>query len=474
MTVGVRRGLAGVAVIAIGAVVGACLAAPRRPAPPRNLVLVSLDTMAPRRTGVYGGARDNTPMLAELAARGVRFTNAFSTASWTAPAHVSMLTGCYPSTIHPGGPRAGALYQLAPRLLAEYFAAAGYQTAAFTGGGWVAKSLGVDRGFQTYEEGVWSYVRMPGPVQWIKDHGRERPFFFFYHTYIAHVPYRDERYARDFDPGGLKGIWGKDDWDDARKTWRLPEEVCCKGMEPTPAEREFLLARYDGDIALADEAVRDIWNALGEIGMQDQTAIIVTSDHGEEFWEHTGSAARHGHTLYDELLRIPLIWVEPGLAPRVADEMVSLIDLVPTILARFGMAALHRVDGRDLSSILDDRWRLAHVRPLFSEAIYTDAGEGPLRWRVTTPRGVLIETPEPLIQRGRYKVRPGPVRELFLPDDPGQSANRAGAALRVEDDLAAEIGRYRRRVDVVQGPMQKWSALSPELVKQLRALGYVQ
>src|SRR6185369_5905444 len=212
----------------------------------------------------------------------------------TAPAHASMLTGSYPSTIQPGGPRAGALYQLAPRLLAEYFADAGYQTAAFTGGGWVAKALGVDRGFQTYEEGVWSYVRMPGPVQWLRDHGRERPFFFFYHTYIAHVPYRDERYAKALEPGRLKGIWGTEDWDDSKKTWRLPLAVCCQHMDVTPDEREYLLARYDGDIAVADEAVRDIWKALGEIGMQDQTTIIVTSDHGEEFWEHTDSGARHG------------------------------------------------------------------------------------------------------------------------------------------------------------------------------------
>lgn len=441
----------------------------------RNLVLISLDTVAPRRTGVYGGRRDNTPMLATLAARGARFTNAFSTASWTSPAHASMLTGCYPSTIHPGGPRASALYQLAPRLLAEYFADAGYQTAAFTGGGWVAKALGVDRGFGTYEEGVFSYVRMPGPVQWLKDHGREKPFFFFYHTYIAHVPYRDERYARDLDPGRLKMIWTTDDFDTGLKTWRLPLDVCCRGMEATPSEKEFLLARYDGDIALADEAVRDIWKALGEIGMQDETTVIVTSDHGEEFWEHTNSAARHGHSLYDEVVRIPLIWSEPGMTARVADEPVSLIDLVPTILARFALKPSHQMDGVDLSPILDgaSTWKAA-ARPLFMEQIYTDEAEGPLRWRITTPQGVLIETPEPTIQRGKYPVSLSAPEELYLPKDATQVENRADVDRALANDLRAELGRHRRVSDLLQGPLQPWSAIKPDLVKQLRALGYVQ
>ncbi len=471
-----RRWVVPAAVTAVAlAVLAFVVVLRQRHVPSRNVILISLDTVAPRRTSAYGGRRDNTPTLAALAARGTKFTNAFSTASWTAPAHASMLTGSYPSTIHPGGPRSSALYQLAPRLLAEYFADAGYQTAAFTGGGWVSKALGVDRGFQTYEEGVWSYVRMPGPVQWLKDHGREKPFFFFYHTYIAHVPYRDERYAKDLDPGRLKGIWSTDDWDDSKKTWRLPLAVCCQHMDVTPDEREYLLARYDGDIAVADEAVRDLWNALGEIGMQDQTTVVVTSDHGEEFWEHTDSAARHGHSLYDEILRIPLIWVEPGLPPRVSDEPVSLVDIVPTLLGRFHMHATHHVDGRDLSPILDDSWRDRHrARPIFAEQIYTDEAEGPLRWRVATPKGVLIETPEPAIQRGKYPVPLSAVRELYLPSDVGQTTNRADAEPALVAELAADLARHRRTSDLLQGPLQPWSAMSPKLVEQLRALGYVQ
>jgi arylsulfatase A-like enzyme len=443
--------------------------------PTRNLVLISLDTVAPRRTGVYGGPRNNTPTLAALAARGARFTNAFSTASWTAPAHASMLTGCYASTIHPGGPRSSALYQLAPRLLAEYFAEAGFQTTAFTGGGWVAKAIGADRGFQTYDEGVFSYVRMPNPVQWIKDHGRDKPFFYFYHTYIAHVPYRDERYARELDGGRLKTIWTGDDFDAEKKTWRLPLQVCCQGMDATPREKEFLLARYDGDIGLADEAVAEIWKALGEIGMQEQTTVIVTSDHGEEFWEHTNSAARHGHSLYDELVRIPLIWFEPGMKARVVDAPVSLIDLVPTILARFRMKPAHHIDGVDLSPLLDgaSRWPAAS-RPLFMEQNYTDEAEGPLRWRITTPKGVLIETPEPAIQRGKFPLPLSAPVELYLPTDARQSENRASVDHALVAELAAELARHRRTTDLLQGPLQPWSSLKPDLVKQLRALGYVE
>ncbi len=447
--------------------------APGKRERPQNLVLISIDTLAPRRTSVYGGRRDNTPTLAALAARGVRFTNAFSTASWTAPAHASMLSGLYPSTIHRSGPRANALYELVPRLLAEDFAAAGFQTAAFTGGGWVSKALRVNRGFETFEEGVHSYVPMPRPVQWLRDHGRERPFFFFYHTYVAHVPYRDERYAHAIDPGRLKGIWGVADWDHERNTSPLAQLVCCERMVPTADEREFLLARYDGDIAQADEAVREIWKALGEIGAQDSTMVVVTSDHGEEFWEHTGSGARHGHTLYDELVRIPLIWVEPGLTPRTSDVPVSLVDIVPTILARFGLTPARTLDGRDLTPILDGWWRRWPARPLFAEEICTDASEGPLRWRVTTDEGTLIETPEPAIQRGKSKVVPSAPRELFMPTDVAEADNRVESDTRLAASLAAELAAHRDRREL-QGPLQPWSAAPEDLVKQLRALGYVQ
>src|SRR5262249_29380056 len=154
---------------------------------------------------------------------------------------------------------------------------------------------------QTYEEGQYSYVRMPAPVHWLGEHRPARPFFHFYQPHVAHVPYKAERYAPKPDPGRLKGIWSPGGFDHDRKGLLLPEQVWCGGMDPTRDEREYLQARYDGDIAVADEAVRDIWNALGTIGMQEQTTIVVTSDHGEEFWEHTGSGARHGHTLYDEL-----------------------------------------------------------------------------------------------------------------------------------------------------------------------------
>jgi arylsulfatase A-like enzyme len=166
--------------------------------------------------------------------------------------------------------------------------------------------------------------------------------------------------------------------------------------------------------------------------------------------------------------------VEPGLAPRIADEMVSLIDLVPTILARFRLVPIHHVDGRDLTPVLEGWWRPWRERPLFSEAIYTDAAEGPLRWRITTRAGVLIDTPEPTIQRGKFPLRPSAVHELYLPSDAAEVENRAGADAELEGTLVAELDRHRRIADLLQGPMPPWSSLAPDLVKQLRALGYVQ
>jgi arylsulfatase A-like enzyme len=426
--------------------------------PPTNLVLISLDTLTPSRMSTYGLARETTPAISTVAAAGVRFTNAFSPSPWTLPAHAAMLTGLYPSSLAPD-PNDRRLYHGAP-LLAELFRARGYRTGAVTGGGFVSKRFGVDRGFEDFH-----WAGAPAAVKWIEAHAGT-PFFLFFHSYLAHAPYNDRRYVSDGAGERLASIYTKTPGASGIHT-----QVCCTGLEPSAAEREFLLALYDGGVARADEAVGMLWTALERLDLLDRTAVVVTSDHGEEFWDHLGRAAYHGHSLYDELLRVPLVWYEPGL-PRpgsVVDAPVSLIDIVPTVAARFGLD-LARTDGLDLRPLLSHR-RWDVERALFGEGVR----HGPTRASVRTARGKLIETLDET-QHGEGAWAPVAVlapEELYLPDDRGERRNVVANHSRLAASLRASLDAHRR-AGAASPPASTIGPLDEETRERLRVLGYTE
>jgi arylsulfatase A-like enzyme len=425
-----------------------------------NVVLISLDTLRADRTSLYGGPRPTTPTLDELATRAVRFTHAYSPSPWTLPAHAAMLTGRYPEALS-RDPDA-ALYALAP-LLSTRLREHGYATAAVTGGAFVAADFGADRGFDRFAEGD-----VADAVAWIAS-GPRVPFFLFFHTYVAHMPYRDRRFVGDADGGRLAAIY-----EGEQPVWEpLHMQVCCAGMELTESEKEFLLRLYDGGVAAADEMVGKILAALRSAGALERTIVVVTSDHGEEFWDHTGRAAYHGHTLYDELLRVPLLWYEPALAHpgSTREERVGLIDLVPTILARIGIRVPDGLDGRDLSPLLDGgSWD--PTRPLFAGSIR----HGPRRHGVIAPAGKLIVTPHPSVQHGEGRTYPVPTaseRQLYLPDDPTERRERSGEHPQLRATLMRALRTHHDAV-IPTSPPARTGPLEPATQDRLRALGYVE
>jgi arylsulfatase A-like enzyme len=194
------------------------------PPDPRNLLLISIDTLVPGRMSTYGGPRATTPHIDELAKRAVRFDNAFSTAPWTMPAHASMLTGLYPLSIS-SDKSERHFYQLAP-MLAERFQAAQYATGAVTGGGYCSAAFGLDTGFDSFVEVDKldeTADSVEAFVEWLKTH-QDRRFFFFFHTFAAHEPLLDRRYVGDADGGRLEDIYLPSD------ERRLQMMVCCTEM----------------------------------------------------------------------------------------------------------------------------------------------------------------------------------------------------------------------------------------------------
>lgn len=421
---------------------------------PRNLVLISLDTMAPAHMSLYGHERDTTPTLRQLAASGVVFSNAYATSPWTLPSHASMLSGRYPTSLSPD-PTDRRLYAGAP-LLAELFAQQGYRTAAVTGGGFVSAEHGADRGFESFRE----RAGVPAVLHWIEEHATE-PFFFFFHTYKAHTPYNDRRFARGLEAGRLAGLYGRGP---KAKRRRLHHMVVGGTPKLDQAEQEYVRSLYDGGIARADELVAEILEGLERLGLADSTAVVVTSDHGEEFWQHTKRGASHGHTLHDELLRIPMVWYEPALgrAGSVVDDPVSLIDIVPTVAARFDLDTPSGLDGEDLSPLIDNgTWQVD--RYLVAEG----ARNGKQKTAVMGKQGKLIEVENPNHNGGRPRHR------LYFPDDPEETRDRARDAPRRTEELLDALATHR--ADATDAaPAAEIPELSEQARKRLRELGYVE
>jgi arylsulfatase A-like enzyme len=421
-----------------------------------SIVLVSLDTLRADRLSCYGNTRRTSPTIDALAARGVRFTNAFSPASWTLPAHAAMLTGRYPLSLSTAQ-EDKELYRKVP-LLSTILRDAGYRTGAVTGGGLVGKVFGADAGFDHFEHGGIDQA-----IRWLERQSTAVPFFLFFHTYGIHSPYRDRRYVQDLSGGRLAQIFGEGQE-------RIFQQVCCRGLEPTQHEREFLLALYDGGIARADEMVRDLLRAVERFGVLENTIIVVTSDHGEEFWEHTGRGAHHGHTLFDELLRVPLIWAGPGVARGIVrDDLVSLVDIVPTILAQAGVGHTATVEGVDLGGALRSGGPLPD-RAVFAESVR----DGPRMLAVRTPAAKLIEPADRDRRWPNVDVRLQVGRHLYLASDPGERHDVHRERPALAEALGAHLtGRRQRLATANAEEVPLTDGLDPETEEQLRALGYL-
>ncbi len=323
-------------------------------APGANLIIISIDTLRADRLGSYGYDRDTSPTLDALAARGVRFEKVIAETSWTAPSHMTLLTGLHPAThgvTHERRLPDGVV------TLAQVLRQHGYFTYANTGGGYVSRSFDFDRGFAVFEQARKTFAvtqsRARKQLETLPPH---TPFFFFLHTYDVHCPYdTPEEYARLFRTRPLE-----DHLDLTRcGGWRQPGELF------TPGQVRFLSDQYDASIRWVDGAMAGFVDFLESRGTLADTVLVVVSDHGEEFDEH----GRVGHraTLHAESLRVPLIIVAPGLEPRVVREGVGLIDLMPTLLEILAIPDPPLMQGRSLVSLVSGGDSGGFARPLFSE-----------------------------------------------------------------------------------------------------------
>ena len=438
---------------------------PRLPLPKgatgRSVLLISLDTLRGDRVGARRDGRPLTPSLDALAQRGALFEQATSAAPWTLPAHASLFTGRLPYSHGARTEHQAMRPDLA--TLAERFRTAGYRTAGFTGGGYVASYFGFDQGFEIYEDHDETREGGPGPIfqaalAWIERLGKA-PFFAFVHTYEVHYPYTHADFV-DAGSRAALGPLGVRELDAIHRGERVL----------TPAEREVVKALYDGDVVSADRQVGALLEALARHGILDSLVVVVTSDHGEDLWDHDERwSPGHGHSLYEELLRVPMIVSAPGLV-REGERIrtpVSLVDLAPTLLDLVGLPELGRAEGKSLAGILEHGGE-PEPRPIVAESIEY----GPDRFSRREGDLKIVLAPLPDRYNSGIKIAVRPVEIFDLSQDPQERSSLVSLpAARTSEPLEA----LWRRVEAVFRPARSGPGkLAPELREQLRSLGYVQ
>jgi len=299
-----------------------------------NFLLISLDTLRADRLHYYGYSRKTSPAIDMLAARSCTFMNAFSHAPSTLPSHASMFTGLYPGANMAKINTRTALPDEAVTI-AELFRETGYTTAAFTGGGQLSSEWGLDQGFDTYYDDGFGFEQVwPEAKKWFDGFHREK-FFVFLHSYNTHAPYDPPPpYDTMFDPD-YKG------WIPARISPGISRAIHNGEKEVNERDIYHINAIYDGAIRHTDNYISKIVGYLKKRGLSERTVIILTSDHGEEFNDH-GIIAMHAHTLYDELLHVPLIVHLPGREGVKIINRVGIADIVPTTLRLAGIDITNR------------------------------------------------------------------------------------------------------------------------------------
>lgn len=342
-------------------------AEPRRP----NLLLISLDTVRADRLSLYGHSRATSPHLdAWAASEAVVFEQAVAGAPWTLPSHMTLFSGL--DALHHGiNHDVGRSLEPSQRgfgLLAEILRSQGYATAATTGGAYLHPQYGFHQGFNSYRywhDRARDDKELSDGIDRALDFlatPRQRPFFYFLHTYAAHDPYEARQPYFDRLTPQLEAVEGEialhsppnrpQDAFRQQIYFELRQKTGKRRLQL--ADRDLLQAFYDSGLARLDAELQRLFAGIEKLGLGDDTVIVITSDHGENLLD--GEEGRVGHLdLYDSNLLVPLVIAWPdgrGAGSRVPQQVRSS-DILPTVLASLGLEVPSGLDGVSLLPLVD-------------------------------------------------------------------------------------------------------------------------
>ena len=401
------------------------------PASGPNVLLLTVDTLRADRLGAWGYELPTSPNIDRLASESVVFLEARAPSPWTLPSLASLMTST-PSSAH-------QIWRFDARLpesfdtLAELLDSRGYRTAAIGNHTFLGEKFGLHQGFQEFDtslvvEQLESHLAVTSPqvsakgIAWLRAHGKEaQPWLLWLHYFDPHAVYQEH--------AGLSERFGRD------------------------SESQL----YDGEIAFTDRWIGEVLRALDQLALQQDTLVVLVADHGEEFQEHGFKG--HGRNLHREVLHVPLLFRVPGIAPRRVEGLVTVLDVLPTLLELLGLPA----GGANLAG----HSLVGLMRGEESDVPAAVLGEVRLHGRWES-----LETADWKLIRSRAT---GKLRLYDLRDDPGEQQD---VAERHPEQVALLEAELRERVRAAEHRSAAYQpALALELeaaeIRRLKELGYI-
>jgi arylsulfatase A-like enzyme len=435
----------------------------RRP----NILLIVVDTLRADRLGCYGNRRGLTPFLDSLAARGTVFENAYAPSSWTVPAVASLFTSRY--AVQHATATFEARLPSTEITLAEKLSLAGYATGGLTANFRLSEQAGFAQGFRHFRAYVPPRASMPivrgdrlrlDALAWL-DRARaeapRQPVLLYLQYMEPHQPYEPpEPYLSRFARAG----------DDPAAARAANQKLADIAFETIGAEeRQVLEDLYDGEVAAADAEIGLLFRRLERRGFLRDAIVVVTADHGEEFGEH--DLFTHGYTLYQDVIRVPLIVLAPGIPEgRVVRQNVSLVDLTPTLLELAGLPPEPRFEGRSLAPLLGAGSPADPAGSAGADILCELPQSGP---------ALEIRRHEQALIRDRQKLLVTPYGAAVFADlagDPNEkhlvAAADSAAGKALEQILAEKLAELGRRSTAERETVE----IDEATREKLRALGY--
>lgn len=482
------------------AVAAAAAGCSQEPPPTPNLIIVTLDALRADSLGYAGHPLIKTPHMDGVAEDGVVFTQAISSFVGTTASMPSLMTGRLPnfvdvtkynrstwqgfSDLNDPDETAGLTRNVV--TLAEILRDRGWVTAGFNTNPHTSRRAGFAQGFDHFD-GCGDYltplrnrrthrldatyppadVVLPRAASFITDN-QDQPFFVWIHLMEPHSPYRPPPPFNRLDNRSYSEL---DDLAINEHYYHLlrlqkRETPLDNFFKEHPSAFDHLMALYDGEIRFADHELGKLFDRLRELGLWQHTMVVITADHGEEFFDHDFVCHHTHHPLYDELLHIPLALHLPDRfdrGARVVEQQVRSIDIAPTVLDYFGLAA----ENRDMDGI--------SLRDLITGQCTTE------------PSAFVSSVPFHTVRTSRWKYhlikgnrRNPPGEELYdLMADPRETSNIVSRRLDVLECLRSEHDRFvahlRSRGGGAGASIETPEPpdLDRETREQLRDLGYL-
>jgi arylsulfatase A-like enzyme len=424
----------------------------------RNVVVYLTDTLRADKLRPYRAETHvRTPALDSWARRAAVMLRGHSQENWTKPSVATLLSGLFPWEHQATGE--DSVLPASVELLSESLARQGFYTGAFVANGFCSDRFGFRQGWNVFRnyirEGRRSQAEFVAAdvIAFLDRRPADRPFFLYVHTIDPHVPYMPPRdLLALYDPDPYTGVV------DFARDRLLLENIKSGRIHLEARDRRRLEALYDGEITYHDRHFGAIMDALESRGLADETIVVFTADHGEEFWDH--DSVGHGHSVWQELIQVPLIVRVPGVTDdgmRLGDA-VGLVDVLPTIYDALGLPVPPQASGE---SFFPQLLGAAADAPRFTVTGFMDG------WRaINVGRLKLIHRTERRFQLYDVATDPDETRDLAAERPIAVRYARGLLGLGL---AAAERPVARPRAQIAA----ERTDVDPALRRQLEALGYV-